>query len=272
MWRTPWFSLLCSHPDRGSVSRALLRHKRGLLALLGAFTVSCGAAPVEESASIRHLPREPLSGTIVRLDRTPLDTGRSVGHGYVAPYSTERVISDFWECRGHRRHRGIDLAGVGPVSGLGTPVVSMARARITHIGTPEIDAHRYGRRLDDRITVHRGGEDLPTSGDVPGYGNVWFFTDNYGSWRTGVIISTEVLEGPLAGHEVRYMHLAAPHPNLQVGDVVEAGQELGVMGGTAILQSTPHVHIDAEDPTGRRIDLAPYIGLPVTELAGAPDC
>ena len=242
------------------------------LALLGVLAVSCGAAPVEETASIRSLPREPQTGTIVRLDRTPLDTGGSVGLGYVAPYSTANLISDFWECRGHRRHRGIDLAGVGTDSGLGTPVVSLARARITHVGTPEIDPYRYGRRLENRSSVRRGGEELPTSGHVPGYGDVWFFTSSYGSWRTGVIISTEILDGPLAGHRVRYMHLAAPHPNLEVGDVVEAGQELGVMGGTAILESTPHIHLDAEDASGRRVDLAPYIGLPARDPAGIPEC
>lgn len=233
---------------------------------------SCGAAPVEESASIRNLAREPQVGTFVRLDRVPREAGERLDHGYVVPYSTTAVISDFWECRGRRRHRGIDLAGVGPAGGLGTPVVSIARARVTLVGSPEIDPSRYGRRLSGRSTVHRGGEDLPARGFVSGYGNLWFFTETYGSWRTGVIVSTEVLDGPLAGHEVRYMHLAAPQPDLEVGDILEPGQELGVMGGTAILESTPHVHIDAENAAGDRVDLAPYIGLEARDRADVPDC
>ncbi len=148
----------------------------------------------------------------------------------------------------------------------------MARARITHLGSPEQDTSRYGRRLTGRSTVVRGGESLPASGQVPGYGHVNFFTENYGSWHTGVIVSTEVLDGELAGHEVRYMHLAAFTPSLRVGDIVEAGQELGIMGGTAILESTPHVHMDAEDRSGRRIDLARFLGLPVRDPATVPDC
>ena len=57
------------------------------------------------------------------------------------------------------------------------------------------------------------------------------------------------------------MHLGAIHPELRVGDVVEAGQEIGLMGGTAVMHDAPHVHIDIEDEDGDRIDVAPLLGL-----------
>jgi Membrane proteins related to metalloendopeptidases len=103
---------------------------------------------------------------------------------------------------------------------------------------------------------------LPKEFDVPGYGTVTFFTRDYGSWHSGAVVVTEVVSGPLAGHQIRYMHLGAIHPELREGDVIEAGQELGLMGGTAILYDLPHVHIDIEDAEGRRIDPAPFMGLP----------
>ena len=109
---------------------------------------------------------------------------------------------------------------------------------------------------------------LPTSAEVPGYGEVWFFTRDYGSWHTGVIVVTRLLDGPLQGYTVRYMHMAAAEPNLREGDVVEAGQEIGIMGGTAVLESTPHVHIDIEDPDGDRVDPNPVLGLPAAAREG----
>lgn len=234
----------------------------------------CGGAPVETAPHVRTLSREVgPDPNFTTLERTPQQTAEPTIGGYVIPYDTSRVISDHWSCRSNRRrHRGIDIAGVGQNAGLGAPVVSMARARITHLGSPEMDAGRYGRRLTDRASVVRGGETLPTRGQVPGYGTVSFFTENYGSWHTGVIVSTLVLDGELAGHEVRYMHLAAFEPSLRVGSVVQPGQELGIMGGTAILESTPHVHMDAEDADGRRIDLARFLGLPVRDPHSVPDC
>ena len=96
---------------------------------------------------------------------------------------------------------------------------------------------------------------------VPGYGQVYFFTRNYGRWRSGTIIETQLLDGPLAGFTVRYMHLGAIHPDLEVGGIVHRGQEIGLMGGTAILHDRPHVHIDVSDLRGRRMDPSPYLGI-----------
>jgi hypothetical protein len=191
----------------------------------------------------------------------------------VVPYDVSHLISDFWDCReGHRRHRGLDLAGVGVNAGLGTPVVSIGRALVLSVGVPEEDPARYGRRLTTPQTVIRGGEVLPTEGDVPDYGRVRFFTRDYGSAHTGVIVVTQILDGPLAGYTVRYMHLGDPHPGVGPGVILERGQELGVMGGTAVLSSTPHVHIDAEDPEGRRVDLSVYFGLAFRSGEDAPEC
>ncbi|MCA9564662.1 MAG: hypothetical protein KC561_14300, partial [Myxococcales bacterium] len=172
----------------------------------GGATTSVEDEPV--ALTIRRLDRQSSLDSRA-LERNPSSQRLSALAPYVLPYSTDRVISDFWDCRGSRQHRGIDLAGVGPNAGLGTPVVSLGRARITLLGTPEEDSAKFGRRLTEDGTVVRGGEELPTWGMIPGYGHLYYFTENHGRWHTGVIVSTEVLEGPLEGHQVRYMHLAA---------------------------------------------------------------
>lgn len=198
--------------------------------------------------------------TVPRLARAASDTAP----GVVLPYSLDRVLSTFGDCRdgGRRQHRGLDIGGVGDNQGLGTPVRSMVRARITMIGTGEQDPDRFGRPDTRSGTTERARQDLPRSFVVPGYGRVYFFTRDYGSWRSGTIIVTEALEGPMAGYRIRYMHLGGIHPGLQVGDEVEAGQELGLMGGTAIQSDSPHVHIDIEDLNAQRVDVAPLLGLP----------
>ncbi len=179
----------------------------------------------------------------------------------VPPYSLERVISTFGDCRGRRQHNGIDLAGVGDDAGLGTPIFSMTDAVVTLIGRPEDDPDAFGTYDKRPGHTERAGRLLPRSAEIPGYGKVYFFTRKPGRWRSGVVIATRALSGPLEGHQIRYMHMAAIHPSLAVGDLVLAGQEIGLMGGTAIATSSPHVHIDIEDPQGRRVDVAPFLGL-----------
>ena len=141
-------------------------------------------------------------------------------------------------------------------------------------GTLKVDG---GRRLgfaefgvpDRRSgTATRGGREIPRSAVIEGYGKVYFFTKNKGRWRSGTVVITEGLGGPLGGHEIRYMHLAAVKPGLKVGDVLEMGDELGLLGGTGVQQSAPHLHLDIQDPDGQRVDVAPLLGLPPT----AADC
>lgn len=182
--------------------------------------------------------------------------------GVVAPYPVERVYGTFGDCRpGGRQHRGLDLGGVGEHFGLGTPVRSMVRARVVSMHRPEDDPDRWGRRDTRSGDAMRSGVALPRSFYVPGYGEVAFFTRDHGTAYTGVMMVTEAIGGPLDGHRIRYMHLGEIHPGLAVDDVVEAGQEVGLMGGTAIQQNLPHVHIDIEDESGRRVDVAPFLGL-----------
>ena len=182
--------------------------------------------------------------------------------GFVLPYALQRVYGTFGDCRpGGRQHRGLDLGGVGPNAGLGTPVRAMVRSRILFIGRPEDDPARFGTPDLRAGTVERGGRRLPRTGVHPLYGRVAYFTRDYGAWRSGAIVVTEVIGTPLAGHRVRYMHLAAIHPMLDVGDEVEAGQEIGLMGGTAVQFDLPHVHIDIETPDGVRVDPAPWLGM-----------
>jgi murein DD-endopeptidase MepM/ murein hydrolase activator NlpD len=184
----------------------------------------------------------------------------------LAPYSLRRVFRGFGKCRkGKRSHQAIDIGGVGDNSGLGTPIFAMGRAKVTLIGLPEEDSRQFGVPERGKGTVRRGYKGslvLPKQERIPGYGRVTYFTKDYGSWRSGTVVCTRVLEGPLTGHEVRYMHLGAVHPTLKRGTIVEAGEEIGLMGGTAILDSAPHVHIDITDPDGARVDVARLLGLP----------
>ena len=195
------------------------------------------------------------------LVREPTDFA-PVAPGFTLPYPLERIYGTFGDCRpGGRQHRGLDIGGVGPDDGLGTPIWSMVRAEITAIRRPEDDPARYGRRDTRGGTTTRSGHRLPRSADVSGYGEVHFFTRDHGDWHTGEMIETRIVGTDMDGYRIRYMHLGAVHPELRVGDVVEAGQEIGLMGGTAIMQSLPHVHIDIEDHDERRVDVAPLLGM-----------
>jgi murein DD-endopeptidase MepM/ murein hydrolase activator NlpD len=68
------------------------------------------------------------------------------------------------------------------------------------------------------------------------------------------------------------MHLADVHPELSVGDIVMPGEEIGLLGGTAVQDSTPHLHLDLETPEGVRVDPAPYMGLTTREDGEIPPC
>ena len=182
------------------------------------------------------------------------------------PYSLDRVLRGFDECRGGRRtHQAIDIAGIGPEGGLGTPVRSMVRARVDFVGRSADDPGEFGRPDRRSGTVRRGRLELPRSRVIKGYGRVYFFTRNYGRWRSGNVIVTTGIDGPLAEHTIRYMHLGAVRPDLHKGSFLAAGEELGLMGGTAVQESAPHVHIDITTPSGDRLDVAPLLGLQRTD-------
>ena len=72
---------------------------------------------------------------------------------------------------------------------------------------------------------------------------------------------TKAIHPKIDGYKVRYMHLAAVRPDLKRGDVLEAGEEIGIMGSTAVQVSAPHVHIDMENERHVRVDVSQYIGL-----------
>ena len=180
---------------------------------------------------------------------------------YELPLKHFDVMSGYRDRRGRGRHNALDFEAIGPNCGLGTPIFAIGRSRVIRLGSSAGDSGNFGRLLRRRGTVRRGGRILPASMVVPVYGRVFFFTRNYGRWRSGTIIETELIEGPLAGFTVRYMHLGAIHPDLQVGDTIQRGQEIGLMGGTAILRDRPHVHFDVSDPRGNRVDPSPFLGL-----------
>lgn len=232
----------------------------GLLALCtgcGALPTSPGSPPPAPAADEGLAPHEDVRV----LPRQPAQVGQPAA-GIVLPYPLDRIYGVFYDCRrGGRLHRGLDIGGVGEHHGLGSPVRAMVRSRIVFIGTPESDARQFGRRDTRSGTVDRRGHALPRRGEHGVYGTVYYHTRDYGSWHAGVTIIFEALDSAIAGHRVRYMHLAAVHPELRVGDEVEAGQEVGLMGGTAILRDLPHLHIDIEDAEGRRVDVAPLLGL-----------
>lgn len=191
----------------------------------------------------------------------PITAGR--GKGMVLPYPLTFVIKKLGRCkRGKRGHVAVDLGGIGPNYGLGTPVRAMARSKVIRVGLPSRDSDEFGEADVGSGYAYRRGRRLPRSMVVPGYGRVRFFTHDYGRWRSGVVVSTRILGGRYKGYKVRYMHLAAVHPAVKAGGVVEAGQEIALMGCTAILNDLPHVHLDIWTPSdSRRVDPSPILGL-----------
>ncbi len=210
--------------------------------------------PIRDAAEIMVWPPKPPI-TLVPLAEVVYQTP------YGRPMKHFELLSGYRDRRGRKRHNALDLEGVGRFSGLGTPIYAVGRSRIQMLGSSWDEPRAFGRVLRRRGTVRRGGHTLPASMTVAGYGRVYFFTRNYGRWRSGTIIETELLDGPLAGHTVRYMHLGAIHPDLQEGDIVERGQEIGLLGGTAVMTDSPHLHIDASNRRGNRIDLSSYMGI-----------
>ena len=179
--------------------------------------------------------------------------------GFAAPYSYDNLGRGFdgADCT----HQGLDIGGVGESAGVGTPVHAIVKAEVIFIGTPETNPKKFGKRDKRKGTETRSGVKVPRRLEVEGYGEVYPFTTSNGSSRTGVFIKTRVLEGELAEHSVRYMHLSAVRPGLAVGDIVEPGDELGLMGATGFEDNLPHLHIDIEDPDELRVDPAPFLGL-----------
>ncbi|MFT7578524.1 MAG: hypothetical protein ACI9MR_000182 [Myxococcota bacterium] len=192
-------------------------------------------------------------------------------HGLAIPYPTHRVFRGFQTCLGEGRHahEGIDLGGVGPDGGLGSAVRSMVRARVTRIATGAELPGLAGKPDRRPGLAKRVGGPYPKSREVLGYGEVFFFTRRHGHWRTGTMLVTEGLDSPLQGHRVRYLHLAAVRPDLKVGDIVEAGEEIGLLGGTAVQEDAPHLHFDIRDPEDQPVDPAPLMGLGRTAWCGS---
>lgn len=159
-------------------------------------------------------------------------------------------------------HQGVDIGGDSPIGGVGEKVYSIVKSRVYFIGTPESDPRRFGRRLRrSRKPQKRGGYLIPVEIDVPGYGTVYPMTARPGSAKTGVFLVTKALHPEIEGFKVRYMHLAAVRPDLKRGDILEAGEEVGIMGSTAVQVSAPHVHIDMENEKHVRVDVSQFIGL-----------
>ncbi len=190
------------------------------------------------------------------------ETGFPIEPGFAQPYPYGNLMRQF--CGGTKRklHRGHDIGIVGEENGgLGTVINSVTRSVITLIGKTGEDIGEFGKQDKRTGEIVRTGKKYPRQILVPGYGVVYPFSLNYGRWRSGVVIVTKVLDGPLKDYTIRYMHMAAVRPDLKVGDVVEAGEHIALMGATAVMDSHPHVHIDMSTPTGTRADLAPYIGI-----------
>ena len=239
-------------------------------------TVSHGAADAAKHSPA--MPAEPTDGSFEkflghsdqppRLDDMPFappkdsNLGRHILpplDGFAYPVDNPRLMRGFDGAGCY--HQGVDIGAYGPHGGVGKAVYAITRSEITFIGTPEKSSRRYGRRDRRAGTVKRGGYQVPRRMTVDGYGTVYPVTRNLGAARTGVFLVTKALHPLMEGYDVRYMHFAALRPDLKVGDIVEAGEEIGIMGSTAILESAPHMHIDVEDLRKVRVDVAPYIGL-----------
>ena len=219
---------------------------------------SSGQFSKEEIARYKAMPFE-----VWESPKGVSEKGLPIAEGFAQPYPYGNLMRQY---NGNKcRHRGLDIGTVGEVNGgVGTVVNSATRAKVTLIGRTGQNTGEFGK-LDKRTgMVKRTGKKYPRQILVPGYGLVYPFSRSYGRWRSGMVIVTKVIDGPLKDYTIRYMHLADIRPDLEVGSIVEAGEHIGLMGGTAVMDSWPHVHIDMETPEGRRADLAPYIGLPDT--------
>lgn len=187
-------------------------------------------------------------------------------NGITLPYPLDNLFRGWVECTGRGHHHALDIGGVGPDAGLGSSVRAMGRAKVIAIGMPKDDPARFGTPLTGVATVERSGKELPASKELPGYGRVWFFTKDYGRHRSGGTISLQFLDGPLEGDEAHYLHLAAARPDLEVGDIVEAGEEIGLLGGTAVLDAPPHLHLSIEQRGGRALDVGNLFGIGSTRV------
>lgn len=182
--------------------------------------------------------------------------------GLVVPYPLDNLFRGWTECASkHGGHHALDIGGVGKDYGLGTPVRAMARSKVTAFATTTSDPVACGRPLKAEPTTVRSRLTLPTSRDIPGYGQVWFFSEDYGTHRSGGYIELKMLEGPYENDTVRYLHLAAVRPDLKVGDVVDAGDEVGLLGGTAVQDAPPHVHVQLETREGHDLDVGKVLGI-----------
>ena len=182
------------------------------------------------------------------------------------PYPLDNLMRGWSPCAFKGAHRGLDIGAVGPQAGLGTPVRAIARAEVIEIGTSADAPHRCGVPLTEAATVRRGGVELPASLEVPPYGRVHFFTRDHGALRTGTFVRLRVLDGSLARSTVIYMHLAAVHPDLRVGATVAAGDELGLLGGTAVQYDPPHLHFEVRAPNGAALDPGRVLGFGPTSI------
>lgn len=218
--------------------------------------------------------------------RPPTADAVMLPNGLALPYPTLRVFRAFGRCKGigkrperwqsawkSHEHEGIDLGGLGPDGGLGSAVRSLTRAVVVEIARGDDLPPKFG--VTDRRDgpIERDGETYPRSFELGGYGPVHFFTRARGWYRTGNMVVTVGVDEPgarLANHRIRYMHLGAARPDLKVGDVLAPGEELGVLGGTAVQDAAPHVHIDIRDPDGESVDVAPLIGLVTSAWCGVP--
>jgi hypothetical protein len=224
--------------------------------------------------------RRDVSGRVVvpRVPKRPETVDPSIfeprftPEGIAFPYPTTKMFRGFGPCRGRRHHHeGIDLGGVGPDWGIGTPIRSMAKAEVTFIGLGDDNPDDFGLPDKRKGEALRGDRMLPRSRFIEPYGDVFFFTRKKGRWRSGNIVVTRAVDGPLEGHVIRYLHLGGVHPDIEVGTILEAGEELGVMGGTGVQESAPHLHLDITAPNGRRVDVAPMLGLPPTATCKVSD-
>ena len=199
------------------------------------------------------------------------DLGLPIEPGFAQPYPYGNLLRQY--CTTNSRHRGHDIGAVGDKNGgVGGAINAVTRSIVTFIGKTGENEAEFGK-LDKRDGMAvRTGRSYPRQILVPGYGLVYPFSLNYGRWHSGHVIVTRVLDGPLKDYTIRYMHLGAIRPDLKVGSIVEAGEHIAVMGGTSVLDSFPHLHLDMETPAGERASAAPYIGIPhdVQKCKSAP--
>lgn len=161
-------------------------------------------------------------------------------------------------------HKGVDLwvdPRVDPTNlGTGSTIVSMTSGKVVFARSFEQFVENGGNPIVSG-TVERGSAKNRRTFDAAREtedGQVVYPFNKTKAAKNGsagvyVVVRDE------NGKDWRYMHLAALAPGISKGTQVSEGTPLGYLGGTDVLNDSPHLHLDVKTDDGTYIDPTPYL-------------